>query len=408
MNFGYLSSYFSGVAAKRLRAVEVSPSTSNQHELNGSGALRQLLGDQEFTQRPATFIWLGGENEGITDPGWVSWYDARKRQRHRTPEWRLYYPGTSVMELAEPGDLLILAKGTNDDIVLIVVPQTTTLENQLIWLFGLEGGLGERFRLEEFGHGKDRELDFATRYILDELGIEIAEPDAEYLDSLLDRFETRFPTTREFSAFARETIRGISPLDAPDEALVSWMTHEEALFRRLERHIVSERLQSGFAAGDQVDVDGFLQFSLSVQNRRKARVGFALENHLEAVFSAHGLRFARGALTENRAKPDFLFPGEGEYRDPQFPSDRLAMLGAKSTCKDRWRQVLSEAQRIRQKHLLTLEPGISENQTTEMQANALQLVVPERIQQTYSPGQQCWLMNLGQFIGHVRTQQDVH
>lgn len=45
------------------------------------------------------------------------------------------------------------------------------------------------------------------------------------------------------------------------------------------------------------------------------------------------------------------------------------MLGVKSTCKDRWRQVLSEAKRIDNKHLATLEPGISENQTAEMQAH---------------------------------------
>ena len=59
------------------------------------------------------------------------------------------------------------------------------------------------------------------------------------------------------------------------------------------------------------------------------------------------------------------------------------MLGAKSTCKDRWRQVLSEAQRIPNKHLLTLEPGISENQTDEMQAKRLQLILPAQLHATY-------------------------
>ena len=37
----------------------------------------------------------------------------------------------------------------------------------------------------------------------------------------------------------------------------------------------------------------------------------------------------------------------------------------KSTCKDRWRQVLSEADRIPNKHLFTLEAAISENQTSK-------------------------------------------
>ena len=42
------------------------------------------------------------------------------------------------------------------------------------------------------------------------------------------------------------------------------------------------------------------------------------------------------------------------------------MLAVKSTCKDRWRQILAEADRLPVKHLLTLEPGISVAQTDEM------------------------------------------
>lgn len=44
MKIGHLSQYFSGVAAKRLRVVEVNPRTSNQHEINGSKVLRVMLG----------------------------------------------------------------------------------------------------------------------------------------------------------------------------------------------------------------------------------------------------------------------------------------------------------------------------------------------------------------------------
>lgn len=35
------------------------------------------------------------------------------------------------------------------------------------------------------------------------------------------------------------------------------------------------------------------------------------------------------------------------------------MLGAKTTIKERWRQVLEEANRIERKHLITLEPAVS-------------------------------------------------
>ncbi len=83
----------------------------------------------------------------------------------------------------------------------------------------------------------------------------------------------------------------------------------------------------------------------------------------------------------------------------------LLMLGVKTTCKDRWRQVLSEAAKIPSKHLLTLEPGISSNQTDEMQASSLQLVIPASIHETYTPSQQGWLMNVAEFIELVRNKQ---
>ncbi len=82
------------------------------------------------------------------------------------------------------------------------------------------------------------------------------------------------------------------------------------------------------------------------------------------------------------------------------------MLGAKSSCKERWRQVLAEADKIPRKHLLTLEPGISEPQTEQMEASNLQLVVPQGIQGSYTIAQQAWLWNLGQFIEHVKRSSE--
>ena len=168
---------------------------------------------------------------------------------------------------------------------------------------------------------------------------------------------------------------------------------------------MAERLKAGFMAGDDADVDGFLKFSLAIQNRRKSRAGLSFEHHLKAVFKAHGLRFDHAATTEGKATPDFLFPGGKEYHDPAFPVERLTLLGSKSTCKDRWRQVLSEGARIKKKHLVTLEPSISENQTMEMQAHNLQLVLPRSLHVTYKPAQQAWLIDVKDFVSLVRSRQ---
>lgn len=81
------------------------------------------------------------------------------------------------------------------------------------------------------------------------------------------------------------------------------------------------------------------------------------------------------------------------------------MLGAKSSCKERWTQVLREADKITTKHLLTLEPGISESQTAEMQRSRLQLVLPRSLHATYSARQRTWLMDVVGFIGAVKSIQ---
>lgn len=145
--------------------------------------------------------------------------------------------------------------------------------------------------------------------------------------------------------------------------------------------------------------------SLSVQNRRKSRAGSALQNHLIPIFKAHNLQFDTQGITENKQKPDFLFPSAKAYHNAAFETDKLLMLGAKTSCKDRWRQVLAEAARITNKHLCTLEAGISENQTNQMAAHGLQLVVPKQYHLTFNTKQQEWLFSLKDFIDLARSKQ---
>ncbi len=406
MKQGFLSQYFVSIAAKRLSAVECDLARSHQHEFNGSKELKSVLGTEtgEKTVFPSRFIWFGGENEGIVSDGSVTWYDARLAHPSRS-EFRLYFPTNEVMELAQEGDTMFIAKRTDDTLLIVITASGTTLENQLHWLFGIPRQTGFDFALQEF-QNVDVEVDFTVRFILDELGIDVEEPETDFLDNLLKSFNGIFPQTREFSQFARDNLpRKINPMEEPDKTLMEWMSFEESLFRRLERYIVSQRLEKGFTDKEGADVDGFISFSLSVQNRRKSRAGFSLEHHLEAILIANKVDHERGAKTENNASPDFLFPGSKQYHDPLFSSSLLSMLGVKTSCKDRWRQVLSEAKRIENKHLLTLEPGISSNQTDEMRANKLQLVLPSSIHETYSSDQRGWLMNLSDFISHVGSNQ---
>ncbi len=404
MRHGQLRDHFSGIGVKRLSAVDAEPARSNQHEVGTTREMRDhFLGEdrREFT---AIYVWLGQEQDGFSVQGTATHYDVREMQANRPPEWRLYYPSNPVTEAMQEGDTLFLAL-TNDGLLyFIVAPEGSTSERQLSWLFGLHP-TGGSFVSREIADDEP-DLDFAARFILDEIGVEFEEPDADRLDSIIDRYGVVFPRTVQFANLARLTLPDIRAEDDPDTALVAWLSHEEALFRRLERRVVATRLEEGFVDDSgTIDVDGFIRFSLSVQNRRKARMGQSLEHHLEAIFQAYDIAHVRGAVTENNQRPDFLFPSEEAYRSaPETGYACLTMLGAKSTCKDRWRQVLAEAAKIPRKHLLTLEPGISELQTTQMENSDLQLVVPQSIQESYTDGQRGWLWNLQDFIRHVEAR----
>lgn len=405
MKSGHLSQYFNGVAGKRLSAVEVNPKVSHQHEFGGVTSLRQILGDQERTF-PARFIYLTDDQaEPETIESSVTWYDSRKNQPHRNAEFRMYYPSSSIMERTTQGDFLLVAQRKDGSLLVIIADEGTTAENQIRMLFGLHGD-GTKYEVRTEKDADKVELGFVGKLILELIGVEIEETAPNYLEIMLDKFKGSFPTTKLFSGFARETLPEVRVQAASDSdaALIAWMEWEETLFRTLERHFVGQRLKNGFGPNGD-DVDEFVAFSLSVHNRRKSRVGHALENHLEAVFQGCGVQYSRTKETENKAKPDFLFPSVEKYHLPTFSADLLTVLGVKSSCKDRWRQVLSEAKKIPQKHLLTLEPGISENQINEMKSFDLQLVIPSSLHKTYSGNQQSWLSSLSDFIKLVSDRQ---
>lgn len=394
-----LSALITNVAAKRLSSVETNPTVSNQHEFQGIKEMVEIFGAEKRVFE-CMFLYLGDdEEETASSTGTLTWYDSRLNQPHRSAEYRFYYPGNAVTELASAGDLLIIAQKSDESLLALVVKQGSTVEHQVLWLFGLDSGSG-RFTFSRISGKQDREIGFAERTILKTLGVEAEiEPQENWLEKIVERFKWTFPATKAFAAFTRDTVM-ISALDDPDLALITWINQEEMLFRTLEKFIVEKRLKSGFQ-----NVDDFIAFSLSVHNRRKSRMGFALENHLEHVFDVHNLSYTSQCITENKIKVDFMFPSAESYHNNEFPTERLTMLGSKSTCKDRWRQVLTEAARIPFKHLFTLEPGISKNQTDEMQAHNLQLVLPSNLHISFSEEQQSWLMNLTDFIKVVRERQ---
>ena len=78
------------------------------------------------------------------------------------------------------------------------------------------------------------------------------------------------------------------------------------------------------------------------------------------------------------------------------------MLAVRTTARDRWRQVVTEADRVETKHLLTVQRGVSENQFREMVGAGVKLVVPAPLVHQYPRSIQPHLQTLESFIADVR------
>jgi hypothetical protein len=394
-----LSSVFTAVAHKQLVAVDLPKSGSHQHELNGVAALRDFFGTNASTRGTLQWHYFADDREPVQEDGDFTFYDARARSADRTgrSEWRFYYD-ESFLERANVGDLLFLARGKGGQLFALVFQRDSAWLRAARMLFGVQASTPS---FDALGKEKlnSQELELLRRQILTELGLEVALPVRRTDEEMMiAKFGQTFPTTKAMSAFARTQVQADS--NRIDEALVLWLDREEELFLALERVLIRERLKSGFT-----EVEDFIAFSMSVHQRRKSRMGFAFQNQLAELFDHHKLRYTPQARTEGKRKPDFIFPGQTEYHDKKFDAALLVMLGVKATCKDRWRQVLVEASRIRNKHLCTLEAGISTQQTDEMREERVTLVVPASLHTTYTSGQLKEVLSVTEFVEIVRRKQ---
>ncbi|WEG18933.1 type II restriction endonuclease [Alkalihalophilus pseudofirmus] len=214
-----------------------------------------------------------------------------------------------------------------------------------------------------------------------------------------------FPKTIELAELARQLNKdlferkGYQLGNDPDKMLLKWIETEYSLFRAIEKNIYKSYLNEPF-----YELDSLLEFASSALNRRKSRAGRSLEHHIEFILSNTNIPFSHPGKTEGKKKPDFLLPSNSKYADKLYDSNKLVFLGAKTTCKDRWRQILNEANRIPIKHLLTLQQGITINQLEEMQDEQVILVVPKPYHKAYPQTHRERLWTVSKFIKYAREK----
>ena len=218
------------------------------------------------------------------------------------------------------------------------------------------------------------------------------------LDSLLvpSEWHNQFPLAQDL---VTESVRRV-PDDGSgiDRLLIRRRDIEFDLFRQLENAVAWPRIKEGFHS-----LEDFIQFAGSLTNRRKARSGRSLELQVVELLRREGVNVEHGPVIEGGKRPDFLFPSVRAYEDPSTPAETLSMLAVKTTCKDRWRQILNEASRIPRKHLLTLQEGVSEGQYAEMEEAQVVLVVPGPLHEKYPKSVRAQLLTVQDFVDHIRT-----
>ncbi|MBS1501913.1 MAG: restriction endonuclease [Bacteroidetes bacterium] len=187
----------------------------------------------------------------------------------------------------------------------------------------------------------------------------------------------------------------------PDNNLLKWLDAEYQLFKAIESEVYSEIILKPFA-----NLEELIIFANTLLNRRKSRAGKSLEYHLEEVFKTFRLNYTSQGITEENKKPDFIFPNIKAYHDKSFDSNKLILLASKTTCKDRWRQVATEANRIPVKHLFTLQQGVSENQLKEMESEGVKLVVPQPYLKSFPKDYRHKIMTLESFLKFAASTQN--
>lgn len=319
----------------------------------------------------------------------LTWYNQGSRDECRITRWADERKRNSVLQRDMTGALVVLLfRIEADEIVQAWVWFCADQDEEAI----LEDRLGEI---------EPGEIAFRWQGCMNRSSARKGGRDQcrRLLAEMPERWFEKFPRGDEIVELTRKIFSGRSV--PSDDRLFSRRECEYRIFRAIEDAHLLPKIKAGFDS-----VDAFIEVANSVTNRRKSRSGGSLELQLELVFSEDGVSYTRGGRTEGNKKPDFLFPSVCAYHDKGYPRHKLRMLGVKTTCKDRWRQILNEADAIPRKHLITLQEGLSVNQFNEMDSAGVTLVVPTKaLRKKYPDEIRDRILSLEKFIAEAKSAQ---
>lgn len=117
---------------------------------------------------------------------------------------------------------------------------------------------------------------------------------------------------------------------------------------------------------------------LSASQTRKSRAGTSFEKHIQRLLIDGNIPHVIQAVTTAKKRPDFILPDLKTFKSESRHKDAALVLSAKTTLRERWKQVFGEKQNC-ELYLATVDDSIAINAIDDMKAQGIILVVPESL-----------------------------
>jgi len=200
--------------------------------------------------------------------------------------------------------------------------------------------------------------------------------------TFFSEFKSYLPTNEQLCKSSAEKVIGEHEKDYV-------MTNFSELLEKMQGDIYQRYLKEQELCGqkvidEQIEEYGTINFSdidkflMSIFQSRKSRAGKAFEFIIRELFTRAGVPFSEQVIVDG-AKPDFVMPS-AEYFDER-PLDCM-LFTAKRTLRERWRQVVTEANKSYSYFLATLDEKVTESQLKQAATHKLYIVVPLQIKQS--------------------------
>ncbi len=373
-------------AVKRLVPVEIDPDRSHQHEFH-AGRLRLGLGfgDEPVRGKLRLLVYRDDRSEPSVVADDFTLYDARASNPRRS-EWHLYYRSRSFTQLARAADLLVLYRPSDapDLHGVVVAPDTGRAGRLLDALMLRDDSILREFRLAD-----EPEPGPATRALGQALSLPLdaqrsaaaaAYPIRQHPLVARAIAEERVPLTRTMAQAAAEVLSSEAARIDPDRYLADALETETSLYFTIEDALNRRKLET--LQRHDAPLSAYLEWAMAIHQARRSRRGQSLQLHFATVLDAAGIPYTAQCTTEPGETPDFVIPSCRMYHDPDYPTGSLRMVACKSTSKERWRQVLNEAERIPDKYLLTLDERLTGRTIHQMRAAYLYPFLPATLLET--------------------------